>query len=94
VSYVWQTHLRDEVSFDPVYHQNPRTEIASFINDPPGVVLDIGCGGGATGKLIKEKFPGTRVIGIESNPYAGSTRGSIWMTFSARASKTSISPSM
>ncbi|MBA3508053.1 MAG: class I SAM-dependent methyltransferase [Betaproteobacteria bacterium] len=70
MSYVWQTHLRDEVSFDPVYHQNPRTEIASFINDPPGVVLDIGCGGGATGKLIKEKFPGTRVIGIESNPYA------------------------
>jgi len=53
-----------------VYHQNPRTEIASFINDPPGVVLDIGCGGGATGKLIKEKFPGTRVMGIESNPHA------------------------
>ena len=70
MSYVWQTHLRDEVSFDPVYHQNPRTEIASFINDPPGVVLDIGCGGGATGKLIKEKFPGTRVMGIESNPHA------------------------
>jgi len=32
--------------------------------------LDIGCGGGATGKLIKEKFPGTRVIGIELNPRA------------------------
>ena len=52
------------------YHQNPRVEIASFINAPPGVVLDIGCGGGATGKLIKEKFPGTRVIGIEMNPHA------------------------
>jgi trans-aconitate methyltransferase len=34
------------------------------------VVLDIGCGGGATGKLIKEKFPGTRVLGIELNPHA------------------------
>lgn len=70
MSYVWQTHLADAVSFDPAYHQNPRTEIASFLNDPPGVVLDIGCGGGATGKLVKEKFPETRVIGIESNPHA------------------------
>ena len=42
----------------------------SFINEPPGVVLDVGCGGGATGKLVKEKFPGTRVIGIELNPHA------------------------
>jgi O-antigen biosynthesis protein len=67
---VWQTHLAADAAFDPQYHQNPRVEIASFINDAPGVVLDIGCGGGATGKLIKEKFPGTRVIGIERNPGA------------------------
>ncbi|MEO5765298.1 MAG: class I SAM-dependent methyltransferase, partial [Casimicrobiaceae bacterium] len=37
---------------------------------PPGVVLDIGCGGGATGRLVKEKFPATRVIGVELNPHA------------------------
>lgn len=67
---VWQTHLDPDVGFDPQYHQNPRIEIASFINEPPGLVLDIGCGGGATGKLIKEKFPGTRVLGIELNPHA------------------------
>ena len=67
---VWQTHLAADLAFDPQYHQNPRAEIASFINEPPGVVLDIGCGGGATGKLIKEKFPGTRVIGVELNPHA------------------------
>src|SRR4030095_3254944 len=67
---LWKTHLAQDIAFDPQYHQNPRDEIASFINDPPGVVLDIGCGGGATGKLIKEKFPGTRVIGIELNPHA------------------------
>ena len=67
---VWQTHLAADLAFDPQYHQNPRVEIASFINAPPGVVLDIGCGGGATGKLIKEKFPGTRVIGIEMNSHA------------------------
>jgi SAM-dependent methyltransferase len=67
---VWKTHLAADTGFDPQYHQNPRVEIASFLNDAPGIVLDIGCGGGATGKLIKEKFPGTRVIGIELNPHA------------------------
>lgn len=68
--YLWQTHLGPDVAFDPAYHQNPRTEIASFLVAPPGTVLDIGCGGGATGRLVKEKFPGTRVIGIEINPRA------------------------
>lgn len=67
---VWKTHLAADAAFDPQYHQNPRVEIASFVNDPPGVVLDVGCGGGATGRLIKEKFPGTRVIGVELNPHA------------------------
>ena len=67
---VWKTHLAADTDFDPQYHQNPRVEIASFLNEAPGVVLDVGCGGGATGRLIKEKFPGTRVIGIELNPHA------------------------
>lgn len=65
--HLWQTHLGDEVSYDPAYHDNTRVEIASFIGDAPGLVLDVGCGGGATGKLIKQKFPGTRVVGIEIN---------------------------
>ncbi len=67
---VWRTHLAADTPFDPQYHQNPRVEIASFINDAPGIVLDVGCGGGATGRLIKDKFPGTRVIGIELNQHA------------------------
>ena len=67
---VWKTHLGDAVPYDRQYHDNTRVEIASFINEPPAHVLDVGCGAGATGKLIKEKFPGVRVIGIESNPHA------------------------
>jgi 2-polyprenyl-3-methyl-5-hydroxy-6-metoxy-1,4-benzoquinol methylase len=66
----WKTHLATDTVFEPQYHQNTRTEIASFLNEPPGVVLDVGCGGGATGRLIKEKFPGTRVVGIELNQNA------------------------
>jgi 2-polyprenyl-3-methyl-5-hydroxy-6-metoxy-1,4-benzoquinol methylase len=70
MDYLWQTHLGSDVSYDAIYHQSPRKEIASFFNDPPGVVLDIGCGGGGAGKQIKEKFPGTKVIGIELNKHA------------------------
>ena len=63
--HVWQSHLGEDVAFDPLYHTNQRHEIMSFLRDPPGTVLDIGCGGGMTGQLIKQKFPGTPVIGIE-----------------------------
>jgi SAM-dependent methyltransferase len=67
---VWKTHLGDAVPYDEPYHDNTRVEIASFISEPPALVLDIGCGGGATGKLIKQKFPGAKVVGIERNPQA------------------------
>ena len=75
MTYLWQTHLGSDTPFDPAYHTNPRIEILSFLNEPPGTVLDIGCGGGATGKLLKEKFPGTRVLGIEINPQAAEHAG-------------------
>ena len=67
---LWKTHLGDSVGYDPQYHDNPRVEIASFISEPPALVLDVGCGGGATGRLLKQKFPGIRVVGIESNAAA------------------------
>lgn len=70
MAHVWQTHLGDAVQYDAPYHDNARVEIASFIDQPPALVLDIGCGGGATGKLIKQKFPGAKVVGIEMNPQA------------------------
>jgi len=70
MTHVWQTHLGEDVAYDPLYHDHARVEVASFIDEPPGLVLDVGCGAGATGRLIKQKFPGTRVIGIEHNPKA------------------------
>jgi len=66
-SYIWQTHLGDGLAFDPSYHEVARSDIVSFIGEAPGTVLDVGCAGGATGQLIKSKYPGTRVIGIELN---------------------------
>ena len=67
--HIWQSHLGSS-TFDPAYHTNPRVEIMSFFDEPPGTLLDVGCGGGATGLLVKQKFPGTRVVGIEINPSA------------------------
>ena len=65
--YVWQSHLGDDIAFDAAYSEVSRPDILSFITEPPGTVLDIGCAGGTTGRLLKKKFPGTRVIGIEPN---------------------------
>jgi SAM-dependent methyltransferase len=67
---VWQTHLSPDVPVDDEYHAAPRAEIASFFEAPPGLVVDVGCGAGATGALLKRKFPGTVVIGIERNARA------------------------
>ena len=67
---VWKTHLDADAPVDDDYHYSRRLEIASFFDAPPGIVVDVGCGAGATGRLLKEKFPGTRVIGIERNVHA------------------------
>ena len=56
MGYLWQTHLDDEISFEPAYHQNPRTEIASFISEPPQTVLDI-----AAREKAQELFERTRL---------------------------------
>jgi 2-polyprenyl-3-methyl-5-hydroxy-6-metoxy-1,4-benzoquinol methylase len=65
---LWKTRLGNDAAYDPQYHDHARVEIASFVTDPPGLTLDVGCGGGAAGRTLKQKFPGIRVIGIENNP--------------------------
>lgn len=67
---VWLTHLVPDPPFAETYHATARAEIASWFAEPPGLVVDVGCGAGATGRLLKEKFPGTRVVGIERNARA------------------------
>jgi SAM-dependent methyltransferase len=68
---VWRRHLNsDDPAFDPSYHDNPRTEVVDRLGIVPKCLLEIGCGSGATGRLVKERFPGCRVIGVESNARA------------------------
>ena len=66
--FVWQSQLHATGSgFQADYHDNPRPEAVERLDIVPNCVLEIGCGSGATGKLIKEKFPHAKVIGVESN---------------------------
>jgi len=66
--HVWQRYLgREDVSFEPSYHDNPRSDVVDRLGMVLKCVLEIGCGSGSTGKLIKERFPVATVIGGESN---------------------------
>ena len=71
MTYLWESHLSVASSdFDSSYHQNSRSEILSLLERPPRRFLDIGFGGGATGRLLKTRYPGTFGIGVELNEKA------------------------
>lgn len=71
MAYLWETHLSvSSADLDPVYHQKPRSEILAVLERPPRRFLDIGCGGGATGGLLKSRYRGTFGIGVELNEKA------------------------
>ncbi|ODS33876.1 MAG: two-component response regulator [Candidatus Scalindua rubra] len=52
------------------YGDNPRTELIDLITEVPEQVFEIGCGSGATGVAIKQKFPNVKYIGLDSNKKA------------------------
>jgi len=57
---------------DDAYYDRVRGELLDMIEVAPEVVLDVGCGGGATDAELKRRFPGATVIGIE--PVAAAAR--------------------
>lgn len=65
--HIWQTLLNVSDSDTNQYHNWVRSDLVEMVKHAPRVVLDIGCGAGATGDFIKKKYPGSRVIGIEVN---------------------------
>jgi O-antigen biosynthesis protein len=65
---LWRTHLTaSDGAVDGLYHLNVRNELIALIPEPPRLVIDIGCAGGATGARIKQLHPGARVIGLETH---------------------------
>ena len=52
------------------YGDNPRNELIDLIKVVPEQIFEIGCGSGATGMAIKQKFPDVNYIGMDSNEKA------------------------
>ncbi len=51
------------------YYGAVRTDVVPLLPDPLGRVLDVGCGAGSTGGLLRPRGP-ERLVGIEINPEA------------------------
>src|ERR1035437_4603348 len=54
----------------PDYYENAREDIVSFIPKKAKYILDVGCGTGTFGKLLKEKDSNLIVWGVEPNKMA------------------------
>lgn len=62
--------LQDDFEAEEHYRSNPRNDVVDLIRRAPQLVIDLGCGTGITGALIKQRFPSATIVGIE--PHARS----------------------
>ena len=65
--FVWQTHLNADAKEQARYNNFVNPQLAELFARPPRLMLDIGCAAGLFGSLVKEKYPGTKVVGVELN---------------------------
>lgn len=70
--YVWEALSASGTSTanatDADYYNSPRSDLIAMVAHTPRTVLDVGCGGGATGADIKRLYPEASVTGIELSP--------------------------
>jgi 2-polyprenyl-3-methyl-5-hydroxy-6-metoxy-1,4-benzoquinol methylase len=57
-------------SVEPDYHTVGRADLAAMYSNTPAIILDVGCAAGSTAALLKQRFPRSRVWGIELNKAA------------------------
>lgn len=62
----YQSPLRTEVQTK--YADDPRIDVVDLIPHAPSSALEIGCAAGATGRAVKDRYPGCRYTGIELDP--------------------------
>jgi 2-polyprenyl-3-methyl-5-hydroxy-6-metoxy-1,4-benzoquinol methylase len=55
------------------YQDRPRLDVMGLLEFPFRSVLEIGCGCGATGQAVKQKFPGVTYYGVELDPSAAAS---------------------
>ncbi|MBP7734472.1 MAG: class I SAM-dependent methyltransferase [Spirochaetes bacterium] len=58
---------RDIVLKSQDYYARARSEMAVFIPGHCGTILDVGCGEGNFGRVVKERLPNVQIHGIEKN---------------------------
>lgn len=68
--YLWQQCLDVSDMDASGYHEAAKTHLVDMFHNEPKVVIDIGCAAGATGALIKQRYPQSRVWGFELNKAA------------------------
>lgn len=49
-------------------YSGARPDVIGMVPQAPRRVLDVGCGAGMTAKILKERFPGVEVVGVEPDP--------------------------
>jgi len=66
-----QTAIAGNIFVHPLadYYRYPRLDVVDLLPDKITSLLDVGCGSGAFGQVVREKW-GCRVVGVELNPAA------------------------
>ena len=64
---VWKTCLDIEHQSAGHYKDNVNRPLLELIEGAPRRVLDLGCAAGHCGEVLKERFPGVAVAGIDAN---------------------------
>jgi 2-polyprenyl-3-methyl-5-hydroxy-6-metoxy-1,4-benzoquinol methylase len=63
----WKTGLDIEAQSADFYQDYYNAPLLEMIEAAPRRVLDLGCAGGKFGAMLKERFPGATVVGIDAN---------------------------
>lgn len=66
--YLWRMEELESKVFSAGYFSRPRVELYPGIGDPGKMMLDVGCGSGATSADLKRRYPATKFYGVELNP--------------------------
>lgn len=62
----------------PGYYDHLRSDLLPLLPKQATRILEVGCGAGATGRLLRERYPDARLVGIEVDPGAAESARAIY----------------